>query len=189
METIQTIPQPVIAEVAGIATAAGCQLVATCDLAVASSDGEVRYAGREDRAVLHDADGRAHARDRPQARDGDAAHGRADRRAHRGGVGPDQSRRRAGPSSRRRRARSRSASRRRRGFVVGLGKAAFYAQIDLDQPKAYAYAKEVMTMNALADGRAGRAWARSSASARRIGGPERESAVTVFLTRARLDLT
>ncbi len=36
------------------------------------------------------------------------------------------------------------------GFVVGLGKAAFYAQIDLDQPKAYAYAKEVMSMNALA---------------------------------------
>ena len=36
METIQSIPQPVIAEVHGIATAAGCQLVATCDLAVAA---------------------------------------------------------------------------------------------------------------------------------------------------------
>ena len=35
-------------------------------------------------------------------------------------------------------------------LTVGLGKAAFYAQVDLDQPKAYAYAKEVMTMNALA---------------------------------------
>jgi enoyl-CoA hydratase/carnithine racemase len=35
-------------------------------------------------------------------------------------------------------------------LVVGLGKAAFYTQIDLDQPKAYAYAKEVMSMNALA---------------------------------------
>jgi enoyl-CoA hydratase/carnithine racemase len=35
-------------------------------------------------------------------------------------------------------------------FTIGLGKQAFYAQIDLDQPKAYAYAKEVMTMNALA---------------------------------------
>jgi enoyl-CoA hydratase/carnithine racemase len=34
-------------------------------------------------------------------------------------------------------------------FVVGLGKEAFYTQIDLDQPKAYAYAKEVMSMNAL----------------------------------------
>src|SRR5947209_3785076 len=36
MEKIQSIPQPVIAQVQGIATAAGCQLVATCDLAVAS---------------------------------------------------------------------------------------------------------------------------------------------------------
>src|SRR5258707_9053066 len=36
MEKIQSIPQPVIAEVQGIATAAGCQLVATCDLAIAS---------------------------------------------------------------------------------------------------------------------------------------------------------
>ena len=35
METLQSIPQPVIAKVHGIATAAGCQLVAACDLAVA----------------------------------------------------------------------------------------------------------------------------------------------------------
>ncbi|HZV48485.1 MAG TPA: enoyl-CoA hydratase [Candidatus Dormibacteraeota bacterium] len=38
METIQRIPQPVIAAVQGVATAAGCQLVATCDLAVASEE-------------------------------------------------------------------------------------------------------------------------------------------------------
>src|ERR1700689_2669784 len=36
MMKIQSIPQPVIAQVQGVATAAGCQLVATCDLAVAS---------------------------------------------------------------------------------------------------------------------------------------------------------
>jgi len=36
MTRIQTMPQPVIAQVHGIATAAGCQLVATCDLAVAA---------------------------------------------------------------------------------------------------------------------------------------------------------
>ncbi|MFN0112138.1 MAG: enoyl-CoA hydratase-related protein, partial [Blastocatellia bacterium] len=35
MTTLQRIPQPVIAEVQGMATAAGCQLVATCDLAIA----------------------------------------------------------------------------------------------------------------------------------------------------------
>ena len=38
MQRIQSIPQPVIAQVHGIATAAGCQLVATCDLAVAADD-------------------------------------------------------------------------------------------------------------------------------------------------------
>ncbi len=36
MMSIQTLPQPVVAQVHGIATAAGCQLVATCDLAVAA---------------------------------------------------------------------------------------------------------------------------------------------------------
>jgi enoyl-CoA hydratase/carnithine racemase len=35
-------------------------------------------------------------------------------------------------------------------LTVEIGKQAFYAQIDLDQPKAYAYAKEVMTLNAVA---------------------------------------
>jgi enoyl-CoA hydratase/carnithine racemase len=38
MATVQSIPVPVIAAPHGIATAAGCQLVATCDLAIASED-------------------------------------------------------------------------------------------------------------------------------------------------------
>ena len=38
MTSIVRLPKPVIARVNGIATAAGCQLVATCDLAVASSE-------------------------------------------------------------------------------------------------------------------------------------------------------
>ena len=38
MARVQSLPQPVIAQVHGIATAAGCQLVATCDMAVATSD-------------------------------------------------------------------------------------------------------------------------------------------------------
>jgi enoyl-CoA hydratase/carnithine racemase len=38
MQTLVSIPQPVIAKVQGLATAAGCQLVANCDLAIASTD-------------------------------------------------------------------------------------------------------------------------------------------------------
>lgn len=37
MARVQSMPQPVIAQVHGIATAAGCQLVATCDMAIAAS--------------------------------------------------------------------------------------------------------------------------------------------------------
>jgi enoyl-CoA hydratase/carnithine racemase len=45
MLTIQRLPQPVIARVQGVATAAGCQLVATCDLAVASSEARFAVSG------------------------------------------------------------------------------------------------------------------------------------------------
>jgi enoyl-CoA hydratase/carnithine racemase len=45
MLTIQHLPQPVIARVQGVATAAGCQLVAMCDLAVASSDARFAVSG------------------------------------------------------------------------------------------------------------------------------------------------
>ena len=45
MMTIQHMPQPVIARVHGIATAAGCQLVAMCDLAVAAQDAKFAVSG------------------------------------------------------------------------------------------------------------------------------------------------
>ena len=45
MMSITRLPQPVIARVHGIATAAGCQLVASCDLAVASSDARFATSG------------------------------------------------------------------------------------------------------------------------------------------------
>jgi enoyl-CoA hydratase/carnithine racemase len=45
MVSLQRLPQPVIARVQGIATAAGCQLVATCDLAVASSTARFATSG------------------------------------------------------------------------------------------------------------------------------------------------
>jgi enoyl-CoA hydratase/carnithine racemase len=45
MQAIVNHPKPVIAEVAGVATAAGCQLVATCDLAVASHEARFQTPG------------------------------------------------------------------------------------------------------------------------------------------------
>jgi len=45
MMTIARIPQPVIARVHGIATAAGCQLVAACDLAVAAEEARFAVSG------------------------------------------------------------------------------------------------------------------------------------------------
>lgn len=45
MLTIRRLPQPVIARVQGVATAAGCQLVAMCDLAVASTEARFAVSG------------------------------------------------------------------------------------------------------------------------------------------------
>src|ERR1700722_20161290 len=45
MMRLQTLPQPVIARVHGVATAAGCQLVAMCDLAVAADDARFAVSG------------------------------------------------------------------------------------------------------------------------------------------------
>ena len=45
MQTINQLPQPVIASVQGIATAAGCQLVAQCDLAVAAASARFAVSG------------------------------------------------------------------------------------------------------------------------------------------------
>ena len=83
MLTITRIPQPVIARVHGIATAAGCQLVAQCDLAVASDNAKFAVSGHQRRAVLLDAERAAGPQRAAQAGDGDAAHRRLHRCAHR----------------------------------------------------------------------------------------------------------
>lgn len=53
MQAIQTIPQPVIAKVQGIATAAGCQLVATCDLAIAADSATFALPGGKGGLFCH----------------------------------------------------------------------------------------------------------------------------------------
>ena len=149
METIQRIPQPVIAEINGIATAAGCQLVATCDLALASDESRFATPGVKiglfcttPMVALTRAIGRKRAMQMLLTGDFiDAA--TAAQWGLVNSVVPAAALRTEVQTLAEKIARA-------SGFVVELGKAAFYAQIDLDQQKAYAYAKEVMSMNALA---------------------------------------
>jgi enoyl-CoA hydratase/carnithine racemase len=149
MTKLQSIPQPVIAEVQGIATAAGCQLVATCDLALAAEEARFATPGVKiglfcttPMVALTRAIGRKRALEMLLTGDFVDARTAAEwgliNRVVPAGELRTQSRRLA--------ARVAEAS----SVVVAIGKQAFYTQIDLDQPKAYAYAKEVMSMNALA---------------------------------------
>jgi enoyl-CoA hydratase/carnithine racemase len=149
MEKIQSIPQPVIAEVTGIATAAGCQLVATCDLALAADDAKFATPGVKiglfcttPMVALTRSIGRKRAMEMLLTGDFIDAATAAEWGLINRAVPAAQLRAEVEKLA----AKIASAS----SFTVGLGKSAFYAQIDLDQPKAYAYAKEVMSMNALA---------------------------------------
>ncbi|HYL76259.1 MAG TPA: enoyl-CoA hydratase [Bryobacteraceae bacterium] len=149
MTKIQSIPQPVIAQVQGIATAAGCQLVATCDLAIASDQASFATPGvriglfcTTPMVALSRAVGRKRAMEMlltGKLVDPATA-------ADWGLVNRVVPAAELAVETRRLACQIAEAS----SFVVGLGKQAYYTQIDLDQPKAYAYAKEVMTMNSLA---------------------------------------
>jgi enoyl-CoA hydratase/carnithine racemase len=149
METIQAIPQPVIARVHRIATAAGCQLVATCDLAVAAEEATFGTPGVKiglfcttPMVALSRAIGRKRALQMLMTGKPISAETAADWGLVNTVVPADEL-----VSATRDLALSiASAS----SLTVALGKQAFYTQIDLDQPKAYAYAKEVMSMNAMA---------------------------------------
>lgn len=150
MTVIQSIPQPVIAEVQGIATAAGCQLVATCDMAVASEKSHYATPGvriglfcTTPMVALTRAIGRKRAFEMlltgtPISAVTAMEYGLVNR------VVPAEQLREETYALAQRVAEASS-------FTVSVGKQAFYTQIDLDQPKAYAYAKEVMSLNAMAD--------------------------------------
>jgi enoyl-CoA hydratase/carnithine racemase len=149
MQTLQSIPQPVIAEVQGIATAAGCQLVATCDLAIASEEASFATPGVKiglfcttPMVALTRAIGRKRAMQ--MLLTGEMVPARA---AAEWGLINQAVPAAELPSATRGLAEKVAAASR---LVVEIGKQAFYTQIDLDQQKAYAYAKEVMSMNALA---------------------------------------
>ena len=100
MTSIVNLPKPVIARVHGVATAAGCQLVASCDLAVAAEDARFATPGVNIGLFLLDADGGPVARYRPQASDRDAANRLDDRCRDRARLGARQSRRAGGQARR-----------------------------------------------------------------------------------------
>ena len=83
MTLVHEVPQLVIAQVHGVATAAGCQLAATCDLAVADETARFGTPGSENRPFLHDPHGSSFTSSPPEACYGDAH----DRTAHFGGRG------------------------------------------------------------------------------------------------------
>src|SRR3954449_8648173 len=143
MTTLQSIPQPVLARVHGLATAAGCQLVATADLAVASEEAGFAIPGGKGGWFCHTplvAVARALPRKRAleMAFTGDVidAHTAADWGLVNLVVPADELDaaclellRRATRGSR---------------ISKALGKQGFYAQVDLEQSKAYSYAIEAM---------------------------------------------
>jgi enoyl-CoA hydratase/carnithine racemase len=149
MTRLQSIPQPVIAEVQGIATAAGCQLVATCDLAIAAEEAQFATPGVKiglfcttPMVALSRSVGRKRALQMLLTGEMIDSH----RATEWGLVNQVVPAAELHAATRKLAARIAEAS----DLVVALGKRAYYTQIDLDQPKAYGYAKEVMSMNSLA---------------------------------------
>jgi enoyl-CoA hydratase/carnithine racemase len=149
MLAIVRLPKPVIAEVHGVATAAGCQLVATCDLALAAEDARFATPGvniglfcSTPMVALSRAVGRKAAMEMLLTGELiDAATARSLGLVNR--VVPPAGLRQTADNLARQIA-GKSA------LTVKIGKEAFYRQAELDLAAAYRYAAEVMTTNMLA---------------------------------------
>lgn len=147
METIQGIPQPVIGRVHGVATAAGCQLAATCDLIVASADARFATPGVKiglfcstPMVALSRAVGQKKAMEMLLTGEFISAE---EARAE-GLVNKVVSADELDGAVRALADRISEAS----PLVVGVGKGAFYCQLEMPTGQAYAYTKEVMSFNA-----------------------------------------
>jgi enoyl-CoA hydratase/carnithine racemase len=155
MTAVHEIPQPIIARVHGVATAAGCQLVAACDLAVASSDARFATPGvniglfcSTPMVPVVRAVGRKRALELLLTGDLIDAATAADWGLVNRVVPPEELDGAVNALA----ARICESSR----TVIGLGKRAFYAQDGLTEADAYAVAAPVMTANAgLDDAREG----------------------------------
>lgn len=149
MQRIVNLPQPVIAAVQGVASAAGCQLVASCDLAVASSTAGFATPGVDiglfcstPMVALSRNVARKHAME--MLLTGEIMS--ADKAAAIGLVNHvvDAGRERDAALELANKIASKSS------HVIGIGKAAFYRQLELPLAEAYRYASEVMTENMMA---------------------------------------
>ncbi len=150
MNYMRRMPQPIIAQIHGIATAAGCQLVANCDLAVADRTARFGTPGVKiglfcttPMVALSRSVGRKHAFEMLMT-------GRliSAEEAERFGlvnrvVEADQLEQTVQEMA----ASIAEAS----PFVTALGKRAFYAQIEQDEARAYEFAKSTITMNMMAE--------------------------------------
>jgi enoyl-CoA hydratase/carnithine racemase len=149
METIHRVPQPVIAKVHGVATAAGCQLVAACDLGVAADDARFATPGVKiglfcstPMVPLSRAIGRKRALEmlltgEPISAATALEWGLVNRVVAAAELDAAVDELVA--------AISRSSP-----LIVGIGKEAFYEQVELDEHRAYDLTKSVMAMNSLA---------------------------------------
>ncbi len=149
MQRLVRLPQPVIAAVQGTATAAGCQLVASCDLAVASSAAKFATPGvniglfcSTPMVALSRNVSRKHAMEMLLT----------------GEMIPAEEARRIGlvnrvtaPGAEREEAMKLAAQiASKSASTVKIGKEAFYRQLEMTLAEAYAYASEVMVANMLA---------------------------------------
>jgi enoyl-CoA hydratase/carnithine racemase len=149
MEAIRLLPQPVIAQVQGVATASGCQLVATCDLAVASETATFATPGVQI-GLFCTTPGVALARAVPTKKAMEMLLTGAPISAQEAlecglvnMVAPPEELE----------AQTMALARRIASFspyVVALGKAAFYKQMEMGWAEAYRLAIKVMTDNTLA---------------------------------------
>ncbi len=147
METIHRLPQPVIAKVHAVATAAGCQLVASCDLAVAAEEAKFATPGVKiglfcstPMVPLSRAVGRKRALQMLLTGDPIDARTAAEWGLVNVVVPADELDAEVGGLVER---IARSSP-----LTVGIGKEAFYRQIDLDEHSAYEMVRRVMTTNA-----------------------------------------
>jgi enoyl-CoA hydratase/carnithine racemase len=146
METIHRVPQPVIAKVHGIATAAGCQLAAACDLAVAADNARFATPGVKiglfcstPMVPLSRAIGRKRALEMLLTGDLIDANRALEWGLVNHVVPADQLDDAV--------ARLVDAIARSSPLTIGIGKQAFYAQVELDEHRAYEHTKSVMAIN------------------------------------------